>query len=44
MRLEIAGDPYLWELGWLGDLFTDLGAALEGHSGTVAEVFSSPRY
>ena len=38
LRLEIAGDPYLWELGWLGDLFTDLGAALEGHSGTVAEV------
>ena len=38
LRLEIAGDPYLWELGWLGDIFTDLGAALEGHSGTVAAV------
>ncbi len=38
LRLEIAGNPYLWELGWLGGLFTDLGATLEGHSGTVAEL------
>ncbi|MCH8007287.1 MAG: DUF4129 domain-containing protein [Chloroflexi bacterium] len=38
LRLEITGDPYLWELGWLGDLFTVQDAALEGHSGTVAAV------
>ncbi len=38
LHLEIAGNPYFWELGWLGDLLSDSGAALEGHSGTVAEV------
>ncbi len=38
LRLEIAGDPYVWELGWLADLIADQDLALEGHSGTVAEV------
>jgi hypothetical protein len=38
LRVEIAGEPYLWELGWLGDLLRDPGAALEGHAGDATEV------
>ena len=38
LRVEIAGDPYLWELGWLGDLLRTPGATLEGHAADVTEV------
>lgn len=38
LRIEITGEPYLWELGWLGDLLRDPGATLQGRSGDVATV------
>lgn len=38
LRVEIAGDPYLWELTWLGELFADTGDTLEGRAGDVATV------
>ena len=38
LRIEIAGDPYLWELGWLADLLSDPGRTLEGRGGDVATV------
>jgi len=36
LRVEIAGDIYLWDLAWLADLITDMGGTVEGHSGDVA--------
>lgn len=38
LRIDIAGEPYLWELGWLRDLLSDPGSALEGRAGDVATV------
>lgn len=38
MRLEIAGDPYLWRLGWLTGLLSNPSVALEGRAGSVTEV------
>lgn len=38
LRADIAGDLYLWRLGWLGDLLTRPGSTLEGHGGDVTEV------
>ncbi len=37
LRVEIAGDPYLWELGWLPDLVSHPGTTLEGRAGDVTE-------
>ncbi len=37
-RADIAGDLYLWRLGWLGDLLASPGSTLEGHGGDVTEV------
>ncbi|MEX2158112.1 MAG: DUF4129 domain-containing protein, partial [Dehalococcoidia bacterium] len=38
MRLEFVGDPYVWRLGWLADLLSNPGVALEGRAGSVTEV------
>jgi hypothetical protein len=38
LRIDIAGEPYLWELGWLGDLLSDPGRTLDGRRGDVATV------
>lgn len=38
LRVEIAGEPYLWELGWLPDLVSHPGTTLEGRAGDVTEV------
>lgn len=38
LRIEVAGEPYLWELGWLGDLLSDPGGTLEGRAGEVTVV------
>lgn len=36
VRLEISADPYLWRLGWLGDLLSNPGDALEDREARVA--------
>ncbi len=38
LRIEIVGEPYLWELGWLRDLLSEPGRTLEGRAGDVTEV------
>ncbi|MFV2064921.1 MAG: DUF4129 domain-containing protein [Chloroflexota bacterium] len=38
LRIDIAHDAYLWQVGWVGDLLTHPGRTLEGRSGDVAEV------
>lgn len=38
LRVDIAGEPYLWKMGWLVDLLSDPEKALQGHSGAVTEV------
>ena len=38
LRINIGGDPYLWELGWVGDLLREPGRTLEGGAGDVATV------
>ncbi|MCH7811042.1 MAG: DUF4129 domain-containing protein [Chloroflexi bacterium] len=38
LRVEIAGEPYLWELGWLGDLLSSPGDTLQGRAGDVTAV------
>jgi hypothetical protein len=38
LRVEIAGEPYLWELGWVRDLVSHPGRLLEGRAGDVTEV------
>ena len=35
LRVDLVGEPYLWELGWLRDLVSEPGRTLEGHSGIV---------
>ncbi|MEX0786449.1 MAG: hypothetical protein WD939_07430, partial [Dehalococcoidia bacterium] len=38
LRVEVTGEPYLWELGWLADLLREPGATLEGHAGDTATI------
>lgn len=38
LRIDIAGEPYLWRLGWIGDLLSDPGKTLEGRGSAAAEV------
>ncbi len=38
LRVEIAGNVYVWDLAWFYDLLSDAGNTLEGHSGDVATV------
>ena len=35
LRIDLVGEPYLWELGWLRDLLSEPGRTLEGHSGAM---------
>jgi hypothetical protein len=38
LRIDITGEPSLWQTGWLVDLFSEPGSTLEGHGGDVTEV------
>ena len=38
LRIDIAGEPYLWKMGWLVDLLSDPARTLDGHGGEIAEV------
>jgi len=38
LRIEYAPDDWLWEAGWLADLITDAGAALDGNRHVAAGV------
>lgn len=38
LRTDIVGDPYVWQMGWLVDLFSEPGRTLEGREGAVTEV------
>ena len=38
LRVEIAGEAYLWELGWLLDLISQPGSTLDGHAGDATTV------
>jgi hypothetical protein len=38
LRIEVAGEPYVWDLRWLPDLLSDPSGTLEGRAGDVAEI------
>jgi hypothetical protein len=38
LRIDIVGEPYLWEMGWFADLLSEPGRTLEGHASDVTEV------
>ena len=38
LRIDLIGELYLWELGWLRDLLSEPGRTLEGHSGILIAI------
>lgn len=38
LRIDIAGEPWLWQMGWLADLLSEPGRTLEGRGGDLTEV------
>jgi Domain of unknown function (DUF4129) len=38
LRVDIAGEPYLWKMDWLVDLLSDWGRMLQDHVGEMTEV------